>query len=125
MQGAGAIFYISLVQEGWKFPTVQISDEDDLYLFEIEVISNLDIISVIIVFQAQLKLGKLEAFFNLKDVVYDFPPEVLLQRTSLLEEIMNIIGSVLSADEKGFPDSKSLFSKISSSRSRCLLVSTI
>jgi hypothetical protein len=35
--GAGSIMYTKVVQDGWKFPYVHISDIDEKYLFDIEV----------------------------------------------------------------------------------------
>lgn len=37
-RGAGAILYSSLLQYGWRFPTVKISDTDEKYLFDLEVV---------------------------------------------------------------------------------------
>ena len=36
-KGAGAILYSPLVYQGWRFPYVQLTENDDHYLFEIEV----------------------------------------------------------------------------------------
>ena len=38
LKGAGAIMLSGLVLEGWKLPSVVLIDNDDNYLFEIEVI---------------------------------------------------------------------------------------
>ena len=39
-KGAGAILYSPLVYQGWRFPFVQLTENDDHYLFEIEVTYN-------------------------------------------------------------------------------------
>ena len=36
-KGAGAILYSPLVYQGWRFPYVQLTENDDPYLFEVEV----------------------------------------------------------------------------------------
>lgn len=36
--GAGSIMYTKVVQDGWKFPFVHVSDVDEKFLFDLEVI---------------------------------------------------------------------------------------
>lgn len=76
-KGAGSILFTKLVQVGWKFPRVQLTDADEKYLFEIEV---------------RIKLLHPSSLSMLRDILCDFPAQVLLSRFGLLQAVLEILG---------------------------------
>ena len=80
LRGAGAILHSPLVHNGFRFPEVELIEEDESYLLEIEV---------------KVKLGKHDIFFQLQDILVDFPVEVLLQRPGLLQGLIDNIRTYL------------------------------
>ena len=80
LRGAGAILHSPLVHTGFRFPAVELIEADESYLVEIEV---------------KVKLGKYDIFFQLQDILADFPVEVLLQRPGLLQGLIDNIGTYL------------------------------
>ena len=79
-KGAGAILHSPLVQKGFRFPEVELIDQDDSYLLEIEI---------------KIKNGKHDVYFQLHDLLNDFPVEVILQRPGLIQVIIDTIGTYL------------------------------
>lgn len=80
LRGAGAILHSPLVHTGFRLPEVEIIESDESYLLEIEV---------------KVKLGKHDIFFQLQDILADFPAEALLQRPGLIQGLIDSIGTFL------------------------------
>lgn len=80
LRGAGAILYSPLVNYGFQFPNVELIESDESYLTEIEI---------------KIKIGKHDIFFQLQDILADFPVEVLLQRPGLIQALIDDIGTYL------------------------------
>ncbi len=82
--GPSAILSSRLVSQGWKFPNILIVEADEKYLFDVEV---------------KLKLGHDGSYGLLVDVLNNFPVEIIIQRTGLLETIFDCVGSLLYKNE--------------------------
>lgn len=81
--GAGGILYSSFSYTGWKFPNLAITESDEKVLFDVEV---------------KLKLGHPGCEVHLWAIVADFPPHIIIRRTGIIQQLLDIVGSVFFHD---------------------------
>ena len=92
-----------MVYKGWKFPIVFLTETDEKYLFDVEVMITIIFMDRFFFSKVKLKLLHDTAYTDLFDILVDHPPCVLLQRTGLLQAVLDIVGSPsLSLSDLGY-----------------------
>lgn len=89
---------VALVTEGWHFPMVVLTEPDEKYLYEFEVKCRRQ--------EEPEMIIQYCAYFS-ETILQDFPPEVFLQRTNVIEMLLNLLKVPIenTLEEQGMSDS--------------------
>lgn len=79
-RGAGAVLFTPLATSGYSFPLIyRLTDPEERMLYDVEV---------------RVRLGKEDAAISMMDLLTDFPAVALLERKTLLEATLDLLGGI-------------------------------